>query len=174
MSEDDVVEQAKWRAMQTVDLAAVSSLGDLVHVNYPEDAGVFAERLRLYPAGCFLLEGEAGSAIGYAVTHPWHFKKPPELNSMLGALPEPASSYYIHDIALLPAGRGSGAASRLVAAIIAHARETGAPNISLIAVNGSIPFWARHGFEVDADPALDAKLKSYDDDARFMVRPSRT
>jgi len=160
--------------MQTADLAAVNSLADLVHVSYPEDAAVFAERLRLYPAGCFVLVGKAGAAVGYAITHPWHFKKPPALNSMLGALPEPATSYYIHDIAILPAGRGSGAASRLVAAIIAHARETGAANISLIAVNGSIPFWARQGFEVDADSALDAKLKSYDDDARFMVRQSRT
>ena len=42
--------------------------------------------------------------------------------------------------------------------------------MSLVAVNASAPFWSRFGFEIVSEPALDAKLKSYDDAARFMVR----
>jgi GNAT superfamily N-acetyltransferase len=139
-----------------------------VHLAYPEDDAVFAERVRLYPAGCALLELD-GAPAGYAVTHPWHYGQPPALNVMLGTLPDVSSTYYIHDIALLPETRGSGAGTAIVEAVLAHARATGAPNVSLVAVNASVPFWSRFGFEVVSGPALDAKLKSYDDAARFMV-----
>lgn len=157
--------------MTDADLAAVDRLADRIHVKYPEDSAVFMERFKLYPAGCFMLEGEGGTALGYAITHPWHFKKPPALNVHLEKIPAEPTTYYIHDIALAPEARGSGAGFSIVERVIAHAQATGVPNMSLIAVNGSERFWARHGFEIlTGDPVLDAKVKSYDDDARFMVK----
>jgi len=92
------------------------------------------------------------------------------LNMKLGALPERPTTYYIHDVALLPETRGTGAGSAIVEAVIAHAAETGVANASLVAVNSSVPFWSRFGFEVADEPALAAKLLTYDADARFMVR----
>lgn len=163
------LERGRWRPMKEADFPAVSAIADRVHVDYPEDDAVFAERWRLYPAGCALLEWE-GRPAGYAVTHPWHYAAPPALNVMLGALPPHPTTYYFHDFALSPEARGSGAGTAIVEAVLAHAAETGVPNVSLVAVNKSVPFWSRFGFAVVADPALDAKLKSYDDDARFMVR----
>lgn len=160
---------ASWRQMLEADLEAVNAIADRVHVDYPEDAAVFRERLSLYPAGAFVLDSADGVALGYALTHPWHFMKPPELDVLLGALPDLPSTYYIHDIAIVPEGRGAGAATEIVRQILAHARESGAPNVSLVAVNKSGAFWARHGFLVVSDPSLDEKLKSYDEDARFMV-----
>ncbi len=47
------------------------------------------------------------------------------------------------------------------------------PNLSLVAVNNSIPFWARFGFEVVNEPSLASQLLTYDADARFMVRKIR-
>ena len=43
-------------------------------------------------------------------------------------------------------------------------------NISLVAVGGSNLFWKAMGFADHNDPALTEKLKSYDEDAAFMVK----
>lgn len=156
--------------MTVADLPAVTAIADRVHIDYPEDETVFAERQRLYPAGCLVLD-LGGRPAGYTLTHPWHYLNPPALNIALGALPENPSTYYIHDVALLPEARGASAGSDAVRAIIAHAAATGIGNMSLIAVKGTQGFWTRHGFAVVQDHQLDKKLASYDDDAaRYMVR----
>src|SRR3990170_3814523 len=46
--------RAKWRPMSEADVAAVVSIAGRVHVDYPEDDAVFAERRRLYPDGCMI------------------------------------------------------------------------------------------------------------------------
>lgn len=157
-----------WRAMTADDLAAVCAIADRVHVEYPEDSAVFAERLALYPQGCFVLE--LGELAGYVISHPWHFNVPPALNVSLGGIPQGASTYYLHDIALLPAGRGTGAASAIVSRLIDHAKAAGLANLSLVAVNASQSFWRKHGFRITNDPALASKLASYGAQARYMVR----
>jgi ribosomal protein S18 acetylase RimI-like enzyme len=214
--------------MVLADLPALLDIADIVHSTYPEDAAVFEERLKLFPAGCLVLEcaprrrgndlappgrgrcvapgegvspfgrsqqeglaplaapspgslsdptsprwgevKEVGRPIGYIVSHPWTYGAPPALNSLLGTLPEPPTTYYIHDIALLPEARGTGAANIIVAQLTALAESLSLLNLSLIAVNDSVAFWQRHGFVLTAIPALDAKLRSYDEAARFMVR----
>ncbi len=105
------------------------------------------------------------------LSHPWAAESCPPLNRLLGALPDGASSYYIHDLALLPAARGSGAAPAIVAALADHAAALGFAAMSLVAVNGSAGFWRRQGFAETAVPALADKLATYGADARFMVRP---
>ena len=159
---------AEWRPMRPVDLPAAERIAAVVHPDFPEDETVFAERLALYPEGCRLLVGE-GEALGYAITHPWRRGEPPALNSLLGALPARPDTYYIHDLALLPGARGGGAAGRLVTLLAEQAR--GLPGMSLVAVNGSVPFWRRQGFSVVREPRLAAKLRSYDAEACLMERP---
>ncbi|MBN8942686.1 MAG: GNAT family N-acetyltransferase [Rhizobiales bacterium] len=159
----------RWRPMRQGDLSLVSAIAARVHPDFPEDDAVFAERLALYPAGCFMLE-VGGRPAGYILSHPWRFGHLPALNALLRHLPDAPSTYYIHDVALLPEARGSGAASAIVAILVVHAADRALPNLSLVAVNGSQGFWHRHGFSVHADPALTDKLASYDADARLMVR----
>lgn len=161
-----------WRALTTLDLPTVEAIAAAVHPDFPEDASVFAERQRLYPAGTRLLE-LGGVPSGYILTHPWRFRQLPALNSLLGAIPADADTYYLHDLALLPTARGTGAAGVVVSDIIEHAHREGFPTMSLVAVNGSIPFWARHGFAVAEAPELAHKLMSYEHTARFMVRSLR-
>ena len=158
--------------MKPDDLPDVSGIADRVHTDYPEDEAVFAERLALYPAGCFTLRNDERT-IGYIISHPWHFRKPPKLNARLNAIPEAASTYYIHDIALLPEARKAGAASTSINTLAAHAEDQELPNMSLIAVNNSVRFWERHDFRVLTDNELDTHLKSYGHDAKFMVRELR-
>ncbi|EKS42431.1 hypothetical protein HMPREF9696_00596 [Afipia clevelandensis ATCC 49720] len=155
--------------MTAVDLPAVNALAARIHPEYPEDPAVFAERLRLYPDGCRVFERGDGIE-AYVVSHPWQRTEPPALNSLLGELPAIPSAYYIHDLALTPDVRGSGAASEIVAWLGAHARASGFSGMSLIAVNSSSGFWQRQGFEVTRNPQLDAKLRSYGDDAVYMTR----
>jgi GNAT superfamily N-acetyltransferase len=160
---------AHWRPMNPADLPAVLAIADIVHPAYPEEPAIFAERLALYPAGCLVLE-DAGNPAGYIISHPWFVGDPPGLNSRLCAIPVNPTTYYIHDIALLPRVWGIGAAAAAIERLTAHAASRGFPSLSLIAVNGSAGFWGRHGFRVVENPDLDAKLRSYDAGARFMIR----
>lgn len=159
-----------WRAMTSDDLAAVCAIADRVHVDYPEDLAVFAERLALYPQGCFVLASDSGAITGYVISHPWNTNAPPALNVSLGGIPDAASTFYIHDIALLPAGRSRGTASSIVWRLIDHAKEAGFGSMSLVAVNASQAFWSKHGFRSIDDPQLASKLASYDAEARYMLR----
>lgn len=157
-----------WRAMAVADLAAVKQLADIIHPAFPESDDVFANRLALHPDGCTVLDGDAGLK-GYVLSHPWHDRNPPPLDAVLAPVTMP-STYYIHDLALLSETRGSGAGTAIVGIIAARARALGLPNMTLVAVNNSVHFWQRQGFTVTDDPALEAKLQSYGDQARFMTR----
>lgn len=162
-----------WRPLTPSDLPAVEAIAAIVHPGFPEDAAVFAERQSLYPDGTRLLELD-GVPAGYVLSHPWHFKQLPALNALLGAVPEHADTYYIHDLALLNKARGTGAAARIVGEIQRHARAHGFANMSLVAVNDSLPFWHKHGFRALSPSVLSAellaKLASYEAAARFMVK----
>jgi hypothetical protein len=151
------------------DLPAMLIIADIVHPAYPEAAAVFIERLALYPQGCLVLEnGEA--PVGYIVSHPWLYGEPPRLNSLLESVPVNPTTYYIHDIALLPEARGTGAAASAVERLVVHSGLHGFSNLSLIAVNNSVEFWRRHAFHAVEDSKLARKLLSYDANARFLVR----
>ncbi|MGH6761336.1 MAG: GNAT family N-acetyltransferase [Phyllobacterium sp.] len=158
-----------WRLMEVADLPSVSLVAAAVHPDFPEDDAIFAERLSLYPEGCFVLT-DGTAILGYCLSHPWRSLSIPALDTLLGALPGETTNYYLHDIALLPEARSGGAASRVVSGIADNARRNGFATISLVAVNASGGFWERQGFVVQHEAELDAKLRSYSDDALFMVR----
>lgn len=171
--------------MTAADLPAIIAIADELHPDYPEDETVFANRLALYSAGCLVLaDGEA--SVGYVVSHPWHFNKPPALNVLLKNIPSAASTYYIHDLAVLPEARKTGAAGRIIDDLARHAAGLKLPNMSLVAVNNSVHFWERQnfrnvdvtiegcgsgGFQRRAASELDQKLRSYGDHACYMIRP---
>lgn len=159
-----------WRRMRDTDLPQVNAVAAAAHPDYPEDAEVFAERLRLYPQGCHVLEGATGALDGYVISHPWHDAGPPALNSLLHRLPDAPSIFYIHDIALLPSAHGGGAASDIVVRLAEHARAQGFAAMSLVAVGGSAGFWQKHGFAVVEGTVPAAKLASYGGGARLMTR----
>lgn len=158
----------RWRPLLDSDIPTVSAIAAKVHPDFFEADAIFAERQRLAPEGCWLCEGDRGP-MGYVLSHPWTLAAPPALNTLLGAIPGEPDTFYIHDLALLPAARGKGAAGAAVDILIDVAKDFAA--MSLVAVNGSVPFWSRYGFTVAERPDLAAKLKSYDDAAQFMVRP---
>lgn len=124
-----------------------------------------AERLRLCPEGCFALTAN-DHLLGYAVGHPWRARSVPDLDMLLGALPEPAGAWCIHDVALLPEARGRGAASDLVGLMREEARRRALPGMVLVAVGNAAGFWQRHGFR----PIPEAPPPGYGTGAVLMVR----
>lgn len=164
-----MAEPARWAAMTAADIDAIFAVAEVVHPAYPEDRAVMAERLALYPAGCLVLRWE-GRVIGYALSHPWRAGDAPPLNTLLGALPERAEVYYLHDLALLPEARGLRAGEAAVRRLAEHARALGFSKMALVAVNNSGGFWCAQGFAAQNGPAWARKLASYGADAAYMVR----
>ncbi len=158
-----------WRMMNLSDLPRVQAMADQIHPSFPEDIEVFRERQLLYPAGMQFLE-DGASAAGYLISHPWRRGSMPALNCLIHDLPSPPDTYYLHDLALLPSARGTGAARFIIERVTEQAVISGFPTMSLVAVNGSIPFWRHHGFQMEENDALAEKLASYEPDARLMVR----
>jgi ribosomal protein S18 acetylase RimI-like enzyme len=153
--------------MVEADLPAVSAVAAAVHPGYPEEDAVFEERFRLFPEGCFMLEA-GGRPVGYAIGHPWLRGQPPALNTLLRGLPGVPSTFYLHDVALLPDAR-SGGAGTTVAALMAGAAK-GLACISLVAISGTGGFWERQGFREMRSQASDRALKHYGPGARYMER----
>jgi hypothetical protein len=59
----------------------------------------------------------------------------------------------------------------IVGDILRHARAAGFATASLVAVNGSLPFWYKHGFRAVQAPELAEQLASYEGAARLMAKP---
>lgn len=163
------VANLQWRNMQEYDLGKIIAIAAQLYPTYHEDDQIYAERLALCPNGCLVLEVNR-SVVGYAISHPWLDRQVPALNSLLQAVPTEPSTYYIHDVALLPVARGLGAVNQLLEYLLAAARSHGLSTMSLTAVNNSYDFWIRHGFVALDDPALQKKLNSYDLAARFLSK----
>lgn len=158
----------EWRPMRAEDIAPLTALSDAVHGAYSEPEAVYAERLVLYPAGCWVLSGVGGSLLGYCISHPWQGEVPPPLHALLGRLPDAPDSYYLHDIALDPAARGLRAGEGAIERVVAAARGAGLDALTLTAVAGADRYWARQGF-VATDPQPPA-LAGYGGEARWMRR----
>ena len=155
---------AIWRAMTSSDLAGVLLVADEVHPELREDPHIFAERLSLFPEGCYaLFDGE--TVVGYAITHPIKRGQPPKLNRPLGSLPKGACDFYIHDVALLPSQRGGGYARQIIERLLRLGRSYDA--IGLISVYETAAFWGRFGFEPNALVSRET-LAHYGEGAVFM------
>ena len=161
-------DSLQWRAMRSADLPAVAALADRIHPSLPEDVAVFAERLRLYPQGCLMLDDGTGGCLGYAVAHPWTDGPPPKLDTPLGVLPQPADCFYIHDVVVAPEARGHGLAVRAVEVLLTAAQAY--RYAALVSVYATTPFWSRFGFAEAAGGLPPGALASYGAGARYMIR----
>jgi GNAT superfamily N-acetyltransferase len=163
----------RWREMTRADIPGLMSIAAVVHPSYPENEAVFAERLSLFPVGCRTLVGVDGRLHGYIVSHPWRDAAQVPLNTLLVALPLQPTALYLHDLALLPTARGTGAAGEVVRYLLDLARGLALLTASLVAVSGSVGFWGRQGFEAGGVVAS-RDMQGYGDDAVFMVRSLAT
>jgi hypothetical protein len=75
-----------WRCAKNDDLDMIKWIADMIHVDLQECSDVFAEKLQLFPQGCFALV-QNGAVVGYGISHPWQLNSIPPLDTFLGALP---------------------------------------------------------------------------------------
>jgi GNAT superfamily N-acetyltransferase len=143
--------------MRPDDIPAVYTLSRAVHADYPEREAVLAEKLALFPAGCFVLEAN-GVVFGYAFSHPWVKDNVPSLDTFLCALPERPTTYFIHDVTLDERARGQGHAAKIVPMLVDVARAQDLTHMMLAAVNGAETFWVRSRFAEIGDAALQAAV----------------
>jgi len=158
-----------WRAMEQADMAAVTAVSDAVHGDYTEPLDVYAERQNLFPEGCFVFDRGQGVE-GYLIVHPWRHGGPPPLGELMGALPEGADSLYLHDLALMPSARGTGAGAQGAAMALHVAAAHGWRDVYLLAVNGAETFWTSRGYAPVADAALMAQVRDTYGDVVYMHR----
>jgi hypothetical protein len=145
--------------MLTKDLPKVNSVANFIHADFYEAPEVFAEKLKLYPSGCFVYD--TNNIQGYFFSHPWYYLNPPKLNTLLGHV-RAADTYYIHDVALMPDIRGQHLVAEVVELVDTRPYDT----ISLVSVNQTFGYWSKFGFEIV--PGLD--LTNYSPDAVYMVK----
>jgi ribosomal protein S18 acetylase RimI-like enzyme len=152
------------------DVPHISAIANLVHATLPERSAVFADKIKLAPQTCFVLQAD-GATVGYALAHPWTLHRIPLLDSFLGELPPHADSLYVHDVVVLPEYRGKRAVASLIEIISAWARARGIRFLALVSVYHTQAMWKRFKFcAADGNVALAAKLQSYGDTARYMIR----
>lgn len=162
-------DSAAWRRAGDADLDAILDVQAHVHTIAPESRAVFASKRDAFPAGTLVLD-RAGTVLGYGVFHPWRVDDIPALHALPFRAPERPDCLFIHDVALLPAARGSGAARALVALAREAALARGLGRLALVSVYGTVPIWSRCGFAVRAAPATAAAdLAHYGETARYMV-----
>lgn len=149
--------------MRADDLPAIAVISGSVHGRYAETEATYAERLALHPGGCLVFERD-GAVAGFLTSHPWQGERPLALNERLVEIPADSDSYYLHDIAILPAARGVGAGKTALAFVIDQARHCGLAEVMLMAVNGADSFWSSQGFSYAGPDAHGA----YGDGAHFM------
>lgn len=156
--------------MTAADLPGVHGLSMRVHPDHPERAEVLAEKLALFLAGCFALAGRAGIA-GYCFSHPWTKGEVPALDTLIGALPQRPTAYFIHDLTIDGSLRGTGHGRAVVLLLFAAAQATGLAHLTLVAVNDRWPFWEAAGFVRVADAAMQDMVRGkYGPGAVLMER----
>lgn len=135
----------------------------------PESESSFVAKLRASPATCFVAS-RGGEVVGYLFSIPWHFSTPPRLDMQVCDLPDTPDCLYLHDLAIAPQARGTGTGQALVAAFLETFEDLPLDRASLIAVQGSMPYWRQYGFRsVEACEALRSKLSSYGMNVEYMA-----
>ena len=158
-----------WRHASVNDIDAITGLAEIIHPAFPERPEVFAEKLSLFPSGCYVLVRHE-EVMGYGLSHPWILNCIPPLDSFLKGIPSDADCLYVHDVAVLPEVRGHGSAERYVDLMEECTCKIGVDFLVLVSVYSTQRLWARYGFEVANGSELDMKLRSYGPTAKYMIR----
>lgn len=160
------------RSMTLADLSLVLGIQQRSYPQaFHEPLAAFENKLRQSPGSAWLAMSDE-QAQAYLVTLPVDETHFPALHAAHWTPPVQAKWLYLHDLAVDPGHRGSGAGQRLIDQAIGHARLLGLEGLALIAVQGSQPYWERQGFQASLTnhPVLLGKIRSFGNDACFMLR----
>ena len=164
-------EAVRLRAMRADDLEAVLAVQLACYgADFVEDGALIARRLAAAPHTGWVAE-QAGAVRAYLAAYPSVLGKLTPLHGEFEPAPA-ADALYLHDLAVHPSAAGLGLGPRLVRHAWAQAAQAGWTHSTLVSVQASVGFWARHGYAATT-PAGDeqrARLATYPGDAVYMVR----
>ncbi|WP_372627900.1 GNAT family N-acetyltransferase [Arsukibacterium sp.] len=160
-----------YRLIRQADLPAVVALQDSCYSDaLYESPKLLSQRLQMAANSCWLAENNAGELLAYLFSYPSINGYVTPLASTFSPSSEP-QLLYLHDMAVDPQARRLGLASQLLAMAKQYAVMLELSKLALVAVQGSVPYWQRQGFEVVMPPtaAAAAALGSYQDEqASYM------
>ena len=157
-----------WQPLMMHNIENVNKIADLIHTTVPERPEVFAEKIKLFPAGCRGLIFN-NRLVGYGIAHLWNLYSIPALNDFLKQLPKNPTCIYIHDVVILPVMRGHKAADRYIDYIKQLAIKMSINSLALVSLYGTDSFWNRFGFTIYSTDDLKLKLVSYGETAKYMI-----
>ena len=160
----------KWCSLLPEDIDEANIIADSIHTTLPEDPDIFLEKRNLFPEGCCKLL-QNGVMIGYGISHPWTLYAIPPLNEYLVCLPKEPNCIYIHDVAVLPQGRGLGALDQYVEYIKYVCINIKISSIALVSVYGTDVLWKKFGFftpNIIKVSELTKKISSYGESTKYM------
>ena len=160
------------RPMLTSDLDAVMRIQATCHLpDYHEPREAFANKLAQAPDGAWVAE-QHGQVSAYLWCLPIDEDHLPVLHASDWQAPRQPRWLYLHDLAVAPEARGTGAGHRLVAQAAALAHRWALEGLALVAVGDAHAYWHRQGFHAVAlsHPGLQRSLSSFGTNARFMIR----
>jgi GNAT superfamily N-acetyltransferase len=152
----DPIDDSLWPDIQRLQ-------AEVYHQVEPENTETLRSKWLASPASCFVArQGEA--VLAYLLAHGWDSEAPPKLFQPI----EPATEgrfLFLHDLAVSTRASGLGVGRKMVDRLLAVARQRRFSQIRLVAVQGSVPFWQKMGFE----PVPGVRpSRSYGDDATLM------
>lgn len=159
------------RALEVSDLPGLLAVQLACYgAGFVESGEVFARRLAS-AANCSLVLKRDGIVCAYLAAYASQQGKVTPLQGDFESIAAP-DTLYLHDMAVLPSCAGQGLAQALLQPLWAQAVAQGLRHSALVSVQGSQPYWARHGYAVQAlaSEVQRAHLARYGDDAVYMVR----
>ena len=166
-----MVSDIKIRPMQASDIGQILAIQAACYTEIePESCASLLAKHTASPATCFVAElGGGGQVAGYLLSVPCELANPPALNAPNCPLPAAPDCLYLHDLAIAPAGRGAGVGKMLMQAFMGALQASALHSASLIAIQGSAPYWMRFGFApAPLTPPLAAKLQTYGQGAQYL------
>ncbi len=158
-----------WRDAIPDDAEPISAVEHRVHALAPERIEVHREKIRLFGAGCRVLV-TGSRVVGYGLAYPWRLDDVPPLDRFLAAIPPDAACLFLHDVAILPEARASGASRNFVDHAVRIAEREGLARLALVSVYGTDVLWRRHGFAPSLSAATGQQLRPYGTTALYMTR----
>ncbi|MEU5089840.1 GNAT family N-acetyltransferase [Streptomyces sp. NPDC021356] len=159
-----LLQDVDWDDVAALEAAAYGASG------LSEGRDALRSRHRASPSTCFVLE-HAGAFGGYLLALPYPLFRCPDLSLAergAGREGHRGSNLHLHDLALAERVRGRGMARRMVRHLEETGRDARYRSLSLVAVHGSRPLWARLGYRTRPEVALPA---SYGAGAVYMTKP---
>lgn len=124
----------------SADLAKIAVIQAACYsADFVEDSKAFAAKLNASPHTCWLAR-QGQHSIGYLVSVPVRMDTLPTLNATSFEMASDANLLYLHDLAIHPNFRASGAGRQLIQQLKQQAAHLGFKKLLLIAVQDSATY----------------------------------